>query len=365
MPCWRPSTGYPPDRRPGDGDAGMGDDLPSLGAEALQVAPAPVDPRLALAGALAGTGPLILGIALGHPHAGLAASLGGLNVALAMPEPGNRHRIWWAVAATVGCIAAAALARAAAPLAPVEVGLTLLWTGGFALLRAAGKDGVIVGFVLSAVFVILGGLPGVGSLLDQIVPFAAGSLVGLGLMLLAGLGRTAGPPRSALSVASLLSTVARAVADDAGLRGHALRVGLATACATALYALLGPSFGYWIPLTVLAVLQPDSHSSRVRLLQRAAGTVVGSLLVVAASLLTDAPLALAVLAALFALALFAVKERSYFWMVILLTPMVLLMIGSGGVEGPALALQRVVNTAIGLAIGLAAMSLPRPGRTAR
>ena len=94
--------------------------------------------------------------------------------------------------------------------------------------------------------------------------------------MLAGLGRPLEPRGPALSLAGLFRNVVVAVGHDRILRLHGLRVGLATAFATALYGLLGPSFGYWIPLTVLAVLQPDRHSSRVRLLQRAAGTVVGA-----------------------------------------------------------------------------------------
>ena len=327
----------------------MRDELKRLGAEAFRVEPAALDLRVAFAGALATAGPVVLGIALGQPHAGLNAGLGGLNVALAMPEVGNRHRVAWGLVALAGSILAAALARAVAPSPVLSIGLTLLWTGGFALLRARGREGAIVGFVLAAVFVILNGLPSASPVIDIAAEFAVGGAAGLVLMLLAGIGRRPASPEPTA-----------AIGGNRTLRNHALRVGLATAFAVALDQLLAPSFGYWIPLTVLAVLQPDSHSSRVRLLQRAAGTVVGAGLVVLATLVTASSLPLAVLVALFALALFAVKDRSYFWMVILLTPLALLMISTVVVEGPGIAGQRLVNTAIGLAIGLAAMRVLWP-----
>ena len=335
----------------------MSDELRRIEADAFRVERSTLDLRVALAGTIATTGPLLVGIVLGQPQAGLTSGLGAFNVALAMPDAGNRNRLWWGLFALVGCMVATALARAAAPVAVVSVVLALVWTGGFALLRAAGKEGAGVGFVLGAVFVILNGLPSQSTLLQLTAQSAVGGAAGLVLMLLAGFGRQAEPHGPAPSMSGVVRSVADAIAHDRTLRAHGLRVGLAIAVATALESVLGPSFGYWIPLTVLAVLQPDSHSSRVRLLQRAAGTVVGAGLVVLVTLVTANPVALVALVALFTLALFAVKDRSYFWMVILLTPTALLMIGSTTVEGPGIALQRLINTAIGLAIGLVAMSV--------
>ena len=67
----------------------------------------------------------------------------------------------------------------------------------------------------------------------------------------------------------------RAVTGDALLRAHALRLATIIAATTLVYQLLGLEHGYWVPLTVLAVLQPDEHASDVRAVQRAAGTLVG------------------------------------------------------------------------------------------
>lgn len=342
----------------------MKGELGRTGADAFRITPAALDLRVAVAGGLATTAPLAIGLLVGQPLAGVTAALGGLNVALAMPDVGNRHRLWWGILALVGCTVTTLLARAVAPVAVISVALTLVWTGGFALLRAAGKEGAGVGFVLGAMFVILNGLPSQSSMPALTVQAAAGGLAGLAIMVLAGLGRGASRVEPAPTLLGIVRGVGVAVRRDATLRGHGLRVGLATAFAAALASVLGPSFGYWIPLTVIAVLQPDSHSSRVRLLQRAAGTVVGVVLVVLVTVLTENPAALVVLVALFSLAMFALKDRSYFWMVILLTPTALLMISSAIVEGPGIAGQRLVNTAIGLAIGLVAMNLPWRGADA-
>src|SRR5207248_1549963 len=177
---------------------------------------------------------------------------------------GALDRLSWGIVALIGCTVTTALARAVAPVAVVSVALTLVWTGGFALLRAAGKEGAGVGFVLGAMFVILNGLPSQSSVPTLTIQSAAGGVAGLAIMILAGLGRGSSRGEPAPTLAGIVRGVGVALRHDATLRTHALRVGLATAFAAALASVLGSSFGYWIPLTVIAVLQPDSHSSRVR-----------------------------------------------------------------------------------------------------
>ena len=275
-----------------------------------------------------------------------------------MPDVGNRHRLWWGIFALVGCMITTALARAAAPYAAL---VRRADPGLDRRLRAAarGRQGRGGRRIRARRDVRHPQRPAERSPPRRRSPSqsAAGGVAGLVLLILAGLGRGAAPRGPAAIDGRVVRSVAVAVATTARLRAHGLRVGLAIAFAVALASVLGPSFGYWIPLTVLAVLQPDSHSSRVRLLQRAAGTVVGAGLVVLVTLVTANPVALVALVTLFTLALFAVKDRSYFWMVILLTPTALLMIASTTVEGPGIALQRLINTAIGLAIGLVAMNV--------
>ena len=67
-----------------------------------------------------------------------------------------------------------------------------------------------------------------------------------------------------------------ALAREPGVvRSHALRAAVLVALATLGYRLLHVPDGYWIPLAVVAVLQPDSVASRTRAIQRALGTLVG------------------------------------------------------------------------------------------
>jgi hypothetical protein len=64
---------------------------------------------------------------------------------------------------------------------------------------------------------------------------------------------------------------------------HALRLGFALGLGVAAYWLLGLSeHGFWIPLTIVFVLRPDSNQTFDRLVLRATGTLIG--LVVATAL---------------------------------------------------------------------------------
>jgi uncharacterized membrane protein YccC len=71
---------------------------------------------------------------------------------------------------------------------------------------------------------------------------------------------------------------------------HGLRFGAALAMGVAVYRSSGfDDHGYWVPLTILFVLKPDSNQTAERIAMRAAGTIVGLLLatVLAEALVND------------------------------------------------------------------------------
>jgi uncharacterized membrane protein YccC len=149
------------------------------------------------------------------------------------------------------------------------------------------------------------------------------------------------------------------------VRRHAVRVGLVAAAATALYRILNLTFGYWIPLTAVAVLQPDTRSSRVRALQRTAGTLVGTAIVVVVAVATRNVSALVLIIFLVSGGLFALKERGYFWLTMLLTPTALLMTSTVRFYGWGVAVTRLINTLIGLVIAVAVIEVVGHFRTAK
>jgi uncharacterized membrane protein YccC len=144
---------------------------------------------------------------------------------------------------------------------------------------------------------------------------------------------------------------ARALAHDLVLRVHALRLGIAVGVTTLVYQALGLDHGYWMTLTIVAILQPTEHDSRVRSFQRTAGTLVSTAVLLVLLLVTSNEAVLVACDALAVFGLFAVGKRSYFWTVAFLTPTILLLISAVAYSGFAIALQRAGYTALGILIG--------------
>jgi uncharacterized membrane protein YccC len=211
--------------------------------------------------------------------------------------------------------------------------------------------------VIGAIFVITNGLPA-GSLdvAERVLWFGLGSLGGVVLMA-AAYARAAAPPRpGATPLRQLLVRGARqfrdAVAGDALLRAHALRLASIVAAVTLLARLLDLQHGYWVPLTVLAVLQPDEHASDVRAVQRAAGTLVGTAVIALIAIATGEQWVMIAGQGIAAFGLFALFARGYFWLVVLITPTALLTVSAVDYQGVAVALERAGWSALGIVLGL-------------
>jgi Fusaric acid resistance protein-like len=317
--------------------------------EAFRTEERDVDWRSGVAGALAAIGPLAIGLAVDEPAAGLTAAIAGLNTALCVPRADPRARLWWGSLAVLGGAGALVVAGAASEGDARLVVLTLAWVGVWAFFRAAGPSGAVLGFATSAVFVILAGLPATAPVGERLAWFALGAVPGMALMALA----RGGPERPIPVGLEALRTVRSAVLHDGALRAHALRLAVAVGAGSLLYRLVDLPHGYWVPLTTLAILQPSEHGTLVRSLQRAAGTLVAAALIVGITLATDHRWPLRACAAATAFLLYALDERGYFWLVVLLTPTALLMISAVDFEGDTVAFDRVADSTLGIVIGLA------------
>jgi hypothetical protein len=133
---------------------------------------------------------------------------------------------------------------------------------------------------------------------------------------------------------------------------HALRFGVALAVGVAIYRIAGfDDHGYWVPLTILFVLKPESSQTTERIAMRAAGTVFGllfatglaeifvdDLIPVTIVLVTAAALAYALLAIEYAL--FTTAITVY---VVLLTD----YLGAGPFEAAG---ERALGTILGIAV---------------
>jgi hypothetical protein len=338
--------------------------VPAAGvwAEAFHVERRGVDARAGIAGAVASCAPLALGVAVGEPEIAVTACFGGLNAALAVPRGVVRERVGWGAGAALACCITVALATVVQGSVAASIAAGFVLVGLAAFLRTFGPHGGLTGFVIGAIFVITNGIPA-GSLDvgERVLWFGLGSLGGVVLMVVS-YARDAPPtaPR-ATPLGQLLvhgaRDLRRAVAGDKLLRAHALRVASIVAFTMLLARLLELEHGYWVPLTVLAVLQPDEHTSDVRAVQRAAGTFVGTALVALLTIATGQEWLMIAAQGIAAFGLFALFARGYFWLVVLLTPTALLTVSAVDSQGVAVAVQRAALSALGIAIGLAIAEL--------
>jgi hypothetical protein len=333
-----------------------------LWAQAFRVERRGVDPLAGLAGALASCTPLALGVATGEPEIGVAACFGGLNAALGVPRGSLRERLGWGTGAALACCVSFALATAVQGSVAGSVAVAFGWIALSAFLRALGHNGGLTGFVIGAIFVIANGIPAesldVGT---RTLWFFLGSAGGVLLMVVAYARGAPAAPVAAAPPAALLRRGLRqlgdAVAADRVLRAHALRVALIVATTTLLYRLLDLEHGYWVPLTVLAVLQPEEHASSVRAIQRATGTLVATAGIALLTVASSEEWLMVAGQALAAFGLFALKARGYFWLVVMLTPTALLTISAVDYQGDAVALERAAWSALGIVLGLALAEL--------
>jgi uncharacterized membrane protein YccC len=146
----------------------------------------------------------------------------------------------------------------------------------------------------------------------------------------------------------------------------ALRLGVAVAAAGAVGYLVGAEHPTWIGLSAAAVLQGTNVAlARQRALHRAAGTAIGVVLA-AVVLAFDPGLAgLIVLVAVFQLLTEAFILVSYGVAVVFITSLALLLLDIAGVGASVRGLldARLIDTALGCAIGFACGVLILPGRS--
>ena len=136
---------------------------------------------------------------------------------------------------------------------------------------------------------------------------------------------------------------------------HALRLSLALAAGYGVLHWIHPTQGYWILLTTLFVCQPNYGATRLKLVQRISGTVLGLLLGWALFDLFPNPLLQALFAVVAGVAFFALRSTRYTLATAAITLLVLFCFNQVG-DGYGLFIPRLVDTLLGsLIAGLAVL----------
>jgi len=140
---------------------------------------------------------------------------------------------------------------------------------------------------------------------------------------------------------------------------HALRLALALLVGYAVLRMVHPMHGYWILLTTLLVCQPSYGATRLRLMQRMAGTVIGLVLGWATLKLVPFGPAQMLLVVASGVAFFATRLRQYTTATAVITLFVVLCFNQVG-SGYDVMWPRLLDTLIGTAIAALAMRFVLP-----
>jgi uncharacterized membrane protein YccC len=144
---------------------------------------------------------------------------------------------------------------------------------------------------------------------------------------------------------------------DPALNRFIVRLAVLQVFGVAVFKFFALSRGYWLPLTVLVVMQPDYGSTRLRASQRALGTLAGSLL---ASLLLWLSLPHAVLLVALAATMFGFAywlKRNYAVAVFFITLFVVLITEVSTTVTVAFTVERLASTLAGVLLALLATML--------
>jgi uncharacterized membrane protein YccC len=139
---------------------------------------------------------------------------------------------------------------------------------------------------------------------------------------------------------------------------HAIRLSITIAIAASVYRALDLPRGYWVPLTVLFVLQPDFGTTFTRGLQRYVGTALGAVLAtLIAAAASPGPYGLAALATVLAIGIFAFLHANYGLFTVSITAWIIFVVAFAGVPEYSSALDRLLDTTIGATLTLGIYAL--------
>lgn len=209
------------------------------------------------------------------------------------------------------------------------------------------------------------GDPGTHAQLVEIVRQIGQQLPALHEAVRASIERSAEPPGSSLELLDLRTLALRPLASalnlslefDPALVRYTLRLALLLMAGVVVYKVGGLAHGYWLPFTIVVVLQPDYGSTRERAAQRVAGTIAGA--IVAGGLLW-LDLGFHALMAATAVTMFAFGywvRRNYALAIFFITLFIVLLTDATGPVTLAFGLERLASTVAGGALALVAAQI--------
>ncbi|HZY61754.1 MAG TPA: FUSC family protein [Edaphobacter sp.] len=316
---------------------------------------------------------LFVGVASGHPSAGLIAGGGAFTIGFGVNQRIADSRLRPMIAATLAMFVSTLVGMTAGHHGPVLVFASALWGFIYAILTAraagiswVGQQAAITLFVSTAFPADLH-----AALMRALLILAGGAvqilITSLSLHLLPELAAVlrAIPEAGSEELGQLLVSGRARYRAYLRLRAFpealiniptfpfAIRMAITIAAGAEIYRHLGVQSGYWIPMTALLVLKPAFSETFSRAFLRIGGTLAGA--VVSTIFLVHIrpdPFYLAALASFFAFWSYATNTVNYGLYTFFLTSYIVFLLSLNALPGPVIAHRRAFCTATGGLIAL-------------
>lgn len=308
-----------------------------------------------------------IGIAVGHPAAGMIAAGGAMNTGFGQKQSIDNSQLLPMIFVTFGMAFSGFFGVLLGHENLLLVAMAALWGFGYGMLTArpggyswVGQQCVITFLVASAFPASLGAAAGRGLLL-----FAGGALQLILSSILLRLFRDLRTRLSQLTHylreeeaalrAALIETAA-SVRQRRFLNSaipYSLRLAATLAISTEIYRRLHYPSGYWIPMTALLVLKPGLTDTVSRAIARVLGTMCGAIAVsLCLAHLHSTPIVLAAFTVLFGWLAYGLINVNYALFSMAITGYIVFLLALNEVPGPTIAERRTFCTALGGAVAL-------------
>jgi hypothetical protein len=317
---------------------------------------------------------LVCGMVVGQPSAALVATAGAFSVGFGLFQRLSSFTVAPMLLALVGMTISATIGTLASA-SPLSEGIAAaIWAFGVAAAAGLGTAVWWIALQWSIALVIAAAFPA-----DPTFALLRGLLVALGgtlqLVLASSLWALVcwqcdvPAPRNAndrpLSFASVQSALRETLEPGTSRFRYAVALAVTVGIAAAAYRVVDFSNGYWIAMTIVIVLRSELRDTVRITLTRIIGTMAGAgIATLIVALLGPSQTILVALIAVMAWGCYALLRVNYALFSMLVTGYIALLFGFVGVPEPAVALDRVIATAIGGGVALAAhfLSVARPPR---
>lgn len=308
-----------------------------------------------------------VGIAIGHPAAGMIAAGGAMNTGFGQKQSIDDSYLLPMIFVTFGMAFSGFLGVLLGHENFLQVCVAALWAFGYGMLTTRPGGYSWVGQQCVVTFLVASAFPAsLGAAMDRgLLLFAGGALQLILSSLLLNLfhdlrtrvfllTRYVREEESALRAA--LAETAASVRQLRFLNSalpYSVRLAITIAIATEIYRRLHYPSGYWIPMTALLVLKPDLTDTVSRAIARTLGTMCGAISVsFCLAHIHTTPVVLAAFTILFAWISYGILNVNYALFSTAITGYIVFLLSLNEIPGPTTAERRTFCTVLGGSIAL-------------